>query len=198
MYLSRLTIQPARVALGWLSNPYRIHQRLMMACAQEPRLLFRLEEEEAVPRILVQTHLLPDWAAAFNAFPILSGLPEIKTFDPQLAEGGLYAFRLLANPTAKRGGARLGLGREEEQSAWLTRRLADAGADVLRCAAQPYRVQRSAKSAGAEGDGQTHLVVPFDGLLVCRDPARLRQALGAGIGPAKGYGCGLLSLARAA
>jgi CRISPR system Cascade subunit CasE len=43
----------------------------------------------------------------------------------------------------------------------------------------------------------THHAVRFDGLLVVTDPERLRHALRAGIGSAKGFGFGLLSLARA-
>ena len=35
----------------------------------------------------------------------------------------------------------------------------------------------------------------FEGVLRVEDPAVLRTALVSGIGPAKGYGCGLLTLA---
>ena len=196
MYLSRLKINEGRIAQGWLSNPYRIHQRLKIACSGDPRMLFRLEEGGASGCILVQTHNLPDWAAAFNEFPVLAGLPEVKEFHPLPGVGQRYAFRLAANPTVKRDGRRVGLLRQDEQQAWLERHLADAGAELLRLQIQPYRVQRSGKGEEKGQAGQVHLVVTFEGLLLCRDAPRLGAALAAGVGPAKGYGCGLLSLAR--
>ena len=198
MYLTRLTINPGRIAQGWLGNSYRIHQRLKMACPCDARLLFRVEDGESITHILVQTHELPDWAAAFNEFPVLIGLPEIKPFDPQIDAGQIFAFRLMANPTVKRDGSRIGLVKEAEQQAWLIRHLAEGGAEPLRIQAQPYRIQRSSKSEEKDPGRQVHLVVQFDGLLVCRDPQKLKSALSAGLGPAKGYGCGMLSLAKTA
>lgn len=133
MYLTRLTFNQSRLTLNWLANPYRVHQRLRLACSDEPRLLFRIEEGDPFTTILVQTHNLPYWAAAFNSFSVLAGLPEMKTFDPQPVTGQVYAFRLIANPTVKRDGDRIGLGKEEEQQSWLVRKLAEGGAELLRC-----------------------------------------------------------------
>ncbi len=196
LYLSRLTMNQGRVASGWLSNPYRIHQRLKMACPEDPRLLFRVEEGDSATRILVQSHTLPDWAAAFNEFPVLKGLPEMKTFNPQLVSGQQYTFRLVANPTVRREGKRIAWFKEEDQIAWLTRHLAAAGAELLGCRVQQGRVQHSKKSGDNE-NGILHLLVQFDGLILCLDAEKLTTALGHGIGSAKGFGCGLLSLARA-
>jgi CRISPR system Cascade subunit CasE len=42
----------------------------------------------------------------------------------------------------------------------------------------------------------THFGVRFDGLLRVEDPERLKIGLSSGIGSAKGFGFGLLSLAR--
>lgn len=196
LYLSRLTMNQGRMALGWLSNPYRIHQRLKMACPEDLRLLFRVEEADPATRILVQTHTLPDWATAFNQFPVLQGLPEMKTFDPQLVPGQQYTFRLVANPTVKREGKRIGWIKEEDQIDWLARHLKTAGSELVGCRTQQCRVQHS-KKTDDNGNAILHLLVQFDGLLVCRDAEKLIAALGQGIGSAKGFGCGLLSLARA-
>lgn len=197
MYLTLLKLNHSRITGGWLANPYRIHQRLKMACPDDPRLLFRVDEREMATQILVQTHGLPDWAFAFNDFPVLAGLPEMKVFDPKLQPNLSYAFRLTANPVLTHDGKRIGLIKEEDQQVWLTRRMIKEGAELLRSQAQPYHLQRSSKSTEKDERVQTHLVVRFDGLLVCRDPEKLIAAVSKGIGPAKGYGCGLLSLARA-
>ena len=203
MYLSRLRLNQSRRAVLWTSNPYRVHQRLMMACDGDPRLLFRIEESPDGLQILVQSQVQPAWTAAFNDFPVLLDAPESKPFDPTLQTGRLYRFRLLANPTVKRtfdlnGGKhkkRLGLLKEADQIAWLKRKLEAAGAEVQDCLIIPQGFQRSRKSAAQEGGSQTHLAVLFEGLLTVKDPQRLSSALASGIGAAKGFGFGLLSLA---
>jgi len=198
MILSRLRLNDSRRARLWASNPYRVHQRLMMACEGDPRVLFRVEDDAQDSRraetllILVQTSLAPDWHTAFGAFPVLAHEPEWKRFEPNLQPGTSYRFRLLANPVVCRNGQRLGLLREAEQRAWLDGKLGAAGAEVLSVEVRDCGLRRSRK-----GDTvQTHQSVRFEGGLHCRDPERLLNAIRRGIGPAKGYGYGLLSLAR--
>lgn len=218
MYLSRLRLRGTRLAADWSSNPYRVHQRIKQACAGDPRVLFRIEEKpEGDVQILVQSHLAPNWDAAFADLPVLRQPPEFKPFDPHLAAGRQYRFRLRANPTAVKTSEkdngdkkkpRLGLLREDDQRAWLKNKLEAAGAELLGCIVNSRGMQHSFKTphpnpspeigGGAGGEGkQTHLAVLFEGVLLARDPDRLVAALEAGIGPAKGFGFGLLSLAPA-
>jgi CRISPR system Cascade subunit CasE len=196
MYLARLLLNQSRVAVGWVANPYRVHQRLMMACEGDPRLLFRIEDAPAGTQILVQSHVQPDWRA-FSDLPVLACPPEHKMFEPQLRRGQLYRFRLLANPSVKRDGKRHGLLREDEQRQWLTRKLAEAGAEVIGCLASSHGNQFSRKGAQGDVHQQTHLSVLFDGFLRAIDVDALARALEYGVGSAKGYGFGLLSLALA-
>lgn len=196
MYLSRLNLNPSRLTFGWLSNPYRVHQRLMMACGSDPRMLFRIEGGEEDPRILVQTQQLPDWPAAFAEFPVLARAVEIKAFDLKLAPDQTLRFCLLANPVVKRAGRRLGLLTEEKQRAWLERKLKDSGAELLACRITPIGLQHSRKKGLDEEP--VHLQIMYEGLLQVQDNGKLAEGVAAGIGPAKGFGCGLLSLARAA
>lgn len=204
MYLSRLTINRSRIAFQWLGNPYRIHQRLMIACDGDPRLLFRVEEIDSMTRILVQSNIQPRWEAAFADLPVLLSAPETKSFDVQLQAGRSYRFRLLANPTAKKTlpteeepkhKARIGLHRQEDQRAWLERKLETAGAELVDCMIVPRGLQHSRKSVKSSEGEQTHLAVLFQGILHTHDPALLQNALQSGIGSAKGFGFGLLSLA---
>jgi CRISPR system Cascade subunit CasE len=87
--------------------------------------------------------------------------------------------------------------REEDQRAWLKRKLEEAGAEPVACAVIPQGLRRSAKEVQGGQTTQTHCGVLFDGLLEVCDPIRLQQALECGLGAAKGYGFGLLSLAPA-
>lgn len=203
MFLSRLTLNRTQMAFLWRANPYRVHQRLLMACEGDPRLLFRTEPDEMATQILVQSQLCPTWEKAFADFPVLERQPEMKEFDPSLCQDGIYRFRLLANPTkktmiSKNGEARktrLGIFKWEDQLKWLGRKLDDAGARMLSGDARPQGMQRSHRTVQRSQDVQTHLAVQFDGILQVIEPARLKSAIISGIGPAKGFGFGLLSLA---
>ena len=197
MYLSRLQLNTSRVAVLWASNPYRVHQRLMMACDGDPRLLFRIEDTSEGTQVLVQSHVEPNWPFAFGDFDVLRCPPEHKAFDLHLQTGRLYRFRLLANPTVKRNGNRLGLFKEEDQRAWLVRKLEAAGAKLVSYIAAPHGLQKSDKNPAKDEHVVTHFAVLFEGVLQMQDPERLKQAVESGIGAAKGYGFGLLSLAPA-
>jgi CRISPR system Cascade subunit CasE len=195
MYLTRFSINRSRIALGWISNPYRVHQRLCMAYPNEERLLFRIEDNSAGSAILVQSTALPDWNKGFADFAVLRIEPETKSFDLDLVKDGLYRFRLLANPTVTRNGKRLGLLKEEDQHAWLLRQFGKAGAELLGYQLKDLGLQRAGKNPAKDSGFQTHLAVQFEGVLKAIDTERLAQAVKLGIGPAKGYGFGLLSLA---
>lgn len=182
----------------WVSNAYRVHQRLRMAYGEEQRLLFRIEGDNDPVTILVQSHVAPEWEQAFGNFSVLQEAPEQKSFELALHAGGIYRFRLLANPTVKRAGKRMGLLNECDQRNWLARKLQDAGAELRESLIHSWELQRSEKNpANDHGQKQTHVAVQFDGVLTALNPEKLCLAVEQGIGPAKGFGFGLLSLARA-
>jgi CRISPR system Cascade subunit CasE len=205
MYLSRLTVNTSRIALLWISNPYRVHQRLRMACQDDPHLLFRIEENaQSINQILVQSQNEPDWKKAFNDFPVLSQPPECKLFLPKLKAGRSYRFRLLANPTVKKTvdndgkekKARLGILKEDAQQEWLQRKIEAAGSKLLASRILPRGFQHSRKNPAKGETYQTHFAVLFEGILQVDDVSLLQSALETGLGSAKGFGFGLLSLAH--
>lgn len=206
MYLSRLTLNQTVRAQMWASNAYRVHQRLMMACDGDRRLLFRVDvgaagRAERPVSILVQSNVAPNWTVAFDDnFAVLGRPPESRPYEPALEFGIRYRFRLLANPivcrsqTDKDRGRRIGLLREDEQRSWLDRKFVAAGLEPLAVTLLDLGMIRSQK--GDSSSFQTHLAVRFDGVARCLDATLVSAACAAGIGPAKGYGFGLLSLAR--
>lgn len=195
MYLARIEIKSSRLALGWVANRYRVHQRLRMAYPQDPRLLFRVEEDTQKPFILIQSSTKPDWLSAFADFDVLEHSPELKEFSVSIQPGYLFHFRLLANPTVTRAGKRLGLLHEEEQLDWINRQMQKSGAQPMQCTSKLLGFQRSGKNPYKDPQTQTHLAVQYDGILKVLEPANLSIAIENGIGPAKAYGFGLLSLA---
>jgi CRISPR system Cascade subunit CasE len=89
----------------------------------------------------------------------------------------------------------------QHQLEWLVERSADWGFDI---GAQGGLltadvVSRRDLSFERRSDGDRRLVTlttaTYEGTLTVSDPGLLRRAMGHGLGRAKGYGCGLLTLA---
>jgi CRISPR system Cascade subunit CasE len=205
MHLSKLVLNPrSRDVRRDLASPYNLHRTILRAFpdAQDGgpgRVLFRVEELRRTGEIvaLIQSAQKPHWSR-LDALPgyllPTNGTPNplSKEFSPRFREGQLLAFRLLANPTIKRNGKRLGLLREEDQMAWLKRKADAAGFDLLSATAVPEGLVRDEKSK--DGQRLTFLGVRFDGVLRVTDPKTFLRALENGIGSAKGLGFGMLSI----
>lgn len=202
MYLSRLTLDPrSPQARRDLADPYEMHRTLARAFAVDegrpPRLLWRLEAGPQAwthPTVLVQAPAAGDWSA-LAALPNYLGRPvETRELSPDalVVAGGRYRFRLLANPTVSREGKRFGLVGEEEQQQWLARQGGRHGFDVQSVLVTSADFLNSRK-------GEKVISVQracFEGILQVQEQVRVVAALRDGIGPAKAFGCGLLSLAR--
>lgn len=182
-------------------------------------LLWRLDGDARERVLLVQSARRPDWTLLPSEYA--SGRVQVTCLQPALAAavpGRRLAFRLVANPTrsappagepGKRGrGARRPLHRPEEQVAWLIRQgerhgfavpAASDGAPDVAASPLPPLVGRKAddRPRARNGDRLRITVQPvcFDGRLIVTDPDAFTTALREGIGRAKAYGCGLLSLA---
>lgn len=207
MFLSRIELDP-RTARA----PYQWHKALWELFPGRPDagrdFLFRIET--ATPGrpaiVLLQSVTAPQPATE------RAGVLATRAFEPAFAGGQVLRFRLLANPVrtvrdadGRRRAAREAAGqaivkscrvpllKDEQQLAWLARKLAGA-ADVLAATATPCEPLHFRKPGEPPGK-----LVPclFDGVLRVADAALLTTLLTAGIGPAKAFGCGLLSLARA-
>lgn len=209
MYLSRLILNPRnRRVQKEIANPYEMHRSVMRAFPGDltdgsERVLFRLESQPCAGSLtlLVQSWTLPDWSwladsgARGYLLPVGEPNPAIKSFDLSLTAGQALAFRLRANPTVKRQGKRHGLFQAEEQHGWLVRKAGQGGFHVLSA-----RISNTLDTGGWVicGDQRRKLklfAVRFDGLLQVADPDRLHDTVRQGIGPGKGLGFGLLSLA---
>jgi len=213
MYLSKLALNPRnRQVQRELANPYQLHRTLMKGFPEslpaDERVLHRLDVD---PRsgevtVLVQSLYEPNWqplVKAGNGHYLRTPPPPPKKFDPMLKAGRRLRFRLRANPTVKTRSernpskkTRVPLKKEEQQTEWLDRKAAQHGfrvvqVQVAKLGDQTGRIKREEESH------TLHIyTVQFDGILQVTDPERFNHALRHGIGPAKSFGCGLLSLAR--
>jgi CRISPR system Cascade subunit CasE len=189
------------------------------------RILFRVDAERtgARPLILVQSDLQPNWERlAELGSDYLLEPPDFKEFQLSFAPRQRLRFRLRANPTKKIGssskeerlagkkenGQRIALFREEDQVAWLLHKGEQGGFRIpgqwiegkdgrntpnFRLEVIPEGWVRCGKNGHSEG---RFFAVRFEGHLEVTDPTLFQQTVADGIGSAKGFGFGLLSLAR--
>lgn len=203
----------SRVEIPWefARNPYNLHRQLWRLFPGEEKenrsndeelrqgFLFRIEDNRTgrPARLLVQSRRAPEVASGV----VLVGTREIK---PQPVAGQRLAFLLTANPVktitdvqrdAKPGKksekCRVPLVKEEDQREWIARKLAGAG-EIEAANVLPHTPIYFRKG----NRGGKLSTVTFDGVLRVSDPTRMTELLENGIGPAKGFGCGLLMVRR--
>lgn len=213
MHLYSLDIDSSKnAARTWLANPYRVHQRLLMAFPDGAagRVLFRMEDWWERPRILVQAPVAADWDLAFAGLPVLASRPLQKEASLSFRPGQRLRFLLRANPTtrrksalseaeaaARKPGKRVGLMKESEQRDWFERKATGGGFRLIAFDARPRGDTLSRRSEAKNTGWQKHICVEYEGHLEVTDPDRFLQTIKDGIGSAKGYGFGMLSVAPA-
>ncbi len=212
-------------ALRDLSDCQQMHRTILNAfpgADSAPRrqfaVLFRVECPPAgSPYVMIQSRETPDFTHLPRGYVVHA--PESK--DVSEAYASLHAgmklrFRLRANPTrkidtksgpdgARRNGRRVDLRSDEARVGWLARKAASAGFVILAVKCSPDvpnvrlvpqgRLTGSRTNAAGEPRKLTFGSVLFEGVFEVTDPAKLRAALEYGIGSAKAYGFGLLSVA---
>lgn len=225
MYLSRLILNPrSRQVQHELADPYEMHRTVCRAFPNESfrdnessGVLFRVDLHPCtrIPTLLVQSRQMPDWdfllADRKNYLlgeadlPLGEKNPAFKEMDLQLRDGQVLAFRLRANPTVKKDwpdqpekkqGRRVGLIREEDQLAWLKRKIEAAGGALVSAQLVRETKLRAKLFIEKEDEHRMRFVsVQFDGILQVKDHDTLVKSIQTGIGSGKGLGFGLLSLA---
>lgn len=208
-----------------VSSPYRMHAAVEAAFPPgavrsdgEGRILWRLDQRVDEPQglwLYLASPQKPDLTHLVEqaGWPLHEGLWVTKDYAPlleRLENGQRWEFRLKANPVRKvreDKGRRPRPGVEgtiqahvtvDQQIDWLLSRAADHGFAVP-CgdAGEPMVVvsQRNRETFRRGNDEVTLSTALFDGVLEVIDADLVRTALCQGIGRAKGFGCGLLTLA---
>jgi CRISPR system Cascade subunit CasE len=221
MMLSRLVLNPhSRDVQRALGDSHAMHVRVMAmfpeAAGTSPRaahgILHRLDRVEGRDTLilLVQSREPPDCARLPQGFldPALG--PDAfatRALAPVLAAieaGTHFRFRLRANTTrridtksgpdgTRRQGRRVPVRGDDGRQSWLESRLGAHGFRLV----GPSEQRAEGKTTGrGGGTTRTHEGCLFDGIIEVVDAELARRAVTDGIGPAKAYGFGLLSLAR--
>jgi len=173
---------------------------------EEQAFLFRIDPlPGGNAAIVMQSGMKPDWDYAFNnAGYLLAAPPQLKTYEPQFQNQQLLRFRLLANPTrkidtktrqdgTKSNGKRVPVDKANLDE-WLIRHAEKSGFTVE----QLLNVQTGyvGASNGKDDELKRFFYARYDGILRVADAEHLHDSVIQGIGSAKGFGFGLLSLAR--
>ncbi|MFC0530337.1 type I-E CRISPR-associated protein Cas6/Cse3/CasE [Phytohabitans kaempferiae] len=221
MFLTRFQINPARRnARKLLSSPHAMHAAVRAAfpVAEDyeraaTRTLWRLDTPTtATVHLYIVSPGRPDLTHLIEqvGWPTIDEAWVTRDYDgllDSLRQGQEWAFRLTANPTHSgrktaeaKETQRFGYLREPEQVQWLTSRAERHGFVVAtQHDGRPnLRLHRRQTQSFKRGMGTVTLATAtYDGVLQVTDADVFRRTLVSGIGHAKAYGCGLLTLAPA-
>jgi len=174
-------------------------------------------------KVLVQSRIEPAWHKvseneARDYFAAKPKVKEVERLYAAITAGQVFSFRLRANVTRKiktksdpdgrrRNGNRVQLWDESRQLDWLARKAAAGGFEIVTAnlnGIKSYPAAQANPGGTIKGrkEGPTGGPIPltfggvlFEGLLKVTDAGAFRETLAAGVGPAKAYGFGLLSVA---
>lgn len=206
LYVSLLPLHPrSREARRDAADPYELHRTLSRAFGEDhttARSLFRLEEIRNQLSVLVQSRIEPDWSLLPEGY-LATPARVLPAWTPTFRAGQKFAFRLRANPTVKRDNRRLPLVAERERLTWLVRKAEAGGFSLPLFATQDGELLPRVTLTGEDtvtthacrGQGVILNAVRYDGVLNVTDPTTFAETVRNGIGSAKGFGFGLLSLA---
>lgn len=221
MFLSRIQLNPARRdAHPLLSSQHTLHAAVLAAFPDPSprasgRVLWRLDNHEHRTMLYIVGPEAPDLThlAEQAGWPTRTDTWQVRPYGPVLdrvENGQRYGFRLTANPVRSErlpSGARgkvYGHVTANQQEQWLLDREERAGFRVEDFAPGndergPERalrvVERRTLTFSRRETSVTLRVATFEGILEVRDRDAFVYALSFGIGRAKGYGCGLMTIA---
>jgi CRISPR system Cascade subunit CasE len=205
MYLSKVEVNKQRIETKRaLMNPQIMHASVK-ACFPESdeRILWRMDALGYNLYILIASPRRPD----FTAFIRQYGWPAsgqtgqsadyAQLFD-RITSGSGWQFRLAANPVRTVEGKISAHVTAAQQRSWLLARaerngfvLQDGAFDVVH-----RDTIRFSKGTGRDRREITLARAAFEGALLVSDADLFKNALAGGIGRARAYGCGLLTVAR--
>lgn len=217
MYLSRVALNPCRRStLTTLASPQKLHAAVEYSfppgLQEKYRKLWRIDRLGSCLHLLVLSERKPDFSHIVDQFgwPGSEQKWETKNYEllmDRIEANQRWHFRLRANPVhcvktdeglrtqepAKRGKIYAHV-TARQQERWLLERAEKHGfilqEGIFRVVQQEtcqFLRQRKPVTLG---------IATFEGILEVGDATLFKSALVCGIGRAKAYGCGLLTIAR--
>ena len=212
MYISRITINKENVLRGDLSSGYLIHQavwRLFADHADRRRdFLYRIDAAGKLPLVYTVSERKPDRSNQTWCI-------ESKPYMPQVKTGMRLGFMVRVNPTVTKDAKRHDVVMEARYKLraaglknvpsrqeliadacgkWLDKRSEKNGFKVIHFRADGYQQVNFPK--GTTGMNVSYSVVDLSGILEVTGLKAFLDMLFAGLGPAKGFGCGLMLVCK--
>lgn len=221
MFITRFAVNPQRRgARKLLNSPQAMHAAVLSGFAdptptENGRVLWRVDRIGMQTALYIVSPEQPDLTHLVEQ----AGWPTTETWESrpydrflgQVQAGQRWGFRLMANPVRAvrepesrgRGQVRAHVtGSQQEQ--WLLDRSGRAGFEIEPWGAEEPKngfqltvTERKTVEFKRQGSTVTLSMARFDGFLTVLDADLFRHSLTHGIGRAKGYGCGLMTIARA-
>ena len=205
MYLSRIAIDPNnRNTLRALDNPEIMHG-MVESCftGERKRTIWRLDYLNDDLFLLLLSHDRPDFTHLASQIGFAGKSGETKDYSvlfPKIKEGTSWRFRLTANPVTSIPDAEGKRGKKKAititiyQREWLARQGNQHGFVLL---PDQYDVVHSEwRQFRNKGRTISVLCAAFEGVLTVTDSEKFIKALKEGIGRAKAYGMGLLTVMK--
>ena len=205
MFLSRIALDISnRNTLEALSSPRKFHGALESNfLGEKPRNLWRIDNLNGQLYFLALTETAPDFSSFCKQFCKTRKASETKSYDnflENITNGSRWHFRLTANPTWRtvskirnKHGKLYSCNTIAEQKNWLIKKSEQCGFqlnlsmfDIVQN--KWYRFHK------ADIAYISLLSVTYEGVLEVTDVELFRYALTHGIGKAKAYGMGLMTI----
>lgn len=201
-YFTQLQLDPMdRRTRRGIESPERIHAILTTSIGSTgERILWRLDDTKTGLNLYLVSQTRPsrnilDAELGCRGFRIC----EYDQFLSNIRKGTLWRFRLEANPTRKLHGSRVPL-YGPDAIEWLSTRSRKFGFHLTRnrlMDVEAVIANDTVKAFKRQGVSVTLASAVYDGFLVVDNPASFVEALKTGIGSAKGYGFGLMTIVPA-
>ena len=210
MYLSRVELQSdRRETMLALSQPQLMHGAVEQCFpGDRERRLWRVDWMESHCYLLVLSREPPEFTALWAQFGPLGEKArwETKDYTPLLSKlqnGQAWHFRLKANPvhsvsseqTDEKRGKVTAHVTTAQQKQWLLSRSEALGITLRE---NEFDVTHTQWYSFDKGNKQrvTLRTASFEGVLTLADTQKFTEAMLSGVGRAKAYGCGLLTIIR--
>lgn len=216
MYLSRVEINPRRRGtMKALESPEVVHAAVMasfpaMDKEGNERVLWRIDRLEPSAYILVQSQIKPDFTHIVEQF----GWPESNQhwdtleydhFLSNIKDGDVRRFRIRANPTRsvmqKDGKSARGKVCQhitaEQQLGWMIEKSEKCGFAVNSPGLSVKIISREDLKFRHKNNSISLTAVVYEGILKVEDAKKFVSIVETGVGRAKAYGCGMITVSRA-
>ena len=210
LYLSQISFQSNPETyrfLGESNFTYKAHQLVSLAQsenAKDGRILWRLESaKNKLPKLLVQTDFAPDFGRLTGSeFSSFVEKPQVKKFKLNTTTGQLYGFKARVNPTMRefvknlpkgKRGPRVPIVENSELATWILRKEESCGFKLVHSqidAEDPLIFKKP------KGQSVTLNSICLSGKLIVTNATLFHETMRNGLGSAKGFGFGMISLKR--